>query len=158
VRALTIKQPWAFAIAEGFKTVENRSKPTRYRGALAIHAGLTLDHATSITRHSRDAAMRLDELGGSSNFWEARAQVPSAIARPPYPSLALGAVIAVAELVGCHSATGCPGCGPWADYRDWMWHWVLQDVQRLPSAVACTGRQSLWVPDAETLAAIKAVA
>lgn len=39
-KALSIKQPWAWAIIEGFKDVENRSWPTSYRGPLFIHAGL----------------------------------------------------------------------------------------------------------------------
>jgi len=38
MKALTVRQPWAQAIAEGLKTVEVRSRPIRYRGLLAIHA------------------------------------------------------------------------------------------------------------------------
>lgn len=38
-KALTICQPWAWAIVHGAKRVENRTWPTRYRGWLAIHAG-----------------------------------------------------------------------------------------------------------------------
>ncbi|WP_193188849.1 ASCH domain-containing protein [Nisaea sediminum] len=41
MKALTIHQPWADAIAYGHKPVENRSWPTSYRGPLLIHAGLT---------------------------------------------------------------------------------------------------------------------
>src|SRR6202161_3174427 len=43
-RALSIRQPWAWAIVEGLKPVENRSWPTNYRGPLLIHAGLREDH------------------------------------------------------------------------------------------------------------------
>jgi hypothetical protein len=43
-KALSIRQPWAWAIVEGFKEVENRSWSTRYRGPLFIHAGLQEDH------------------------------------------------------------------------------------------------------------------
>jgi hypothetical protein len=39
MKALTIRQPWAWAILSGCKTVENRSYPTSYRGPLLIHAG-----------------------------------------------------------------------------------------------------------------------
>lgn len=39
-KALTVKQPWAWAIIAGGKDVENRPKPTRHRGPLFIHAGL----------------------------------------------------------------------------------------------------------------------
>lgn len=39
MKALSIRQPYAFAITMGFKPVENRDWPTRYRGAVLIHAG-----------------------------------------------------------------------------------------------------------------------
>lgn len=40
IRALSIRQPWAWAITKGWKPVENRTWKTSYRGPLAIHAGL----------------------------------------------------------------------------------------------------------------------
>ncbi len=40
LRALTIRQPWASLVVEGRKWLETRSWPTRYRGPLAIHAGV----------------------------------------------------------------------------------------------------------------------
>jgi len=36
---ITIKQPWAWLIAEGFKTIENRTWQTNFRGKLGIHVG-----------------------------------------------------------------------------------------------------------------------
>lgn len=39
-KALTVKQPWAWAIIEAGKDVENRPKPSKHRGPLFIHAGL----------------------------------------------------------------------------------------------------------------------
>lgn len=49
-RALTVRQPWASLITSGLKDVENRSKPTSYRGTLLIHAGLATD-ADAMTEH-----------------------------------------------------------------------------------------------------------
>lgn len=43
MRILTIRQPWAELIIRGRKNVENRSWPTRYRGPIAIHAGMGFD-------------------------------------------------------------------------------------------------------------------
>jgi hypothetical protein len=43
--ALSVRQPWAWAIVSGYKDVENRSWPTNYRGTLFIHAGQRLDRA-----------------------------------------------------------------------------------------------------------------
>lgn len=38
MKALTVQQPWAWAIFNG-KTIENRTQAWTYRGPLAIHAG-----------------------------------------------------------------------------------------------------------------------
>lgn len=43
MKALSIRQPWAWAIMSGQKTIENRTWRTTYRGALLIHAGRTFD-------------------------------------------------------------------------------------------------------------------
>lgn len=43
MKALSVRQPWAWLIVHGEKTVENRTWPTSYRGPLAIHASKTLD-------------------------------------------------------------------------------------------------------------------
>jgi hypothetical protein len=40
MKFLTIRQPWASLIAVGAKTIETRPFSTKYRGPLAIHAGL----------------------------------------------------------------------------------------------------------------------
>jgi len=37
MKALTVREPWASMIADGTKTVEVRSRPTKHRGELAIH-------------------------------------------------------------------------------------------------------------------------
>lgn len=151
-KALTIKQPWAFAIAEGFKTAENRSRRTNYCGTVWIHAGQTHDWSVSIARYSGPAAIRLDELGGSGNFWDARTLVSSRIVKAPPTSLALSAVIATARLAGCHQAADdC--CPPWG--FPGQWHWELADVRLLPAAVACRGQLGLWRPPAEVLAAVE---
>lgn len=39
MKVLSIRQPYAFAIVEGFKPVENRDWAHGYRGPLLIHAG-----------------------------------------------------------------------------------------------------------------------
>ena len=43
MKALTIKEPWATLIIEGYKKYEFRSWKTNYRGKLLIHAGLSLN-------------------------------------------------------------------------------------------------------------------
>ena len=43
MKAITIKQPWATLIAEGYKEYEFRTWKTRYRGDILIHAGKGID-------------------------------------------------------------------------------------------------------------------
>lgn len=43
MKIITIKQPWATLIAEGYKKYEFRSWQTKYRGPLLIHAGKGID-------------------------------------------------------------------------------------------------------------------
>ena len=129
IRGLTIRQPWCSAIAFGDKRVENRSKPTAYRGLLAIHAGLTVDW---------DAAEKAWPAAGLAPY------VAGAPRKAWTASLPLGAVIAVAELTGCHDATYAEGCScsPWAQPRSW--HWQLTDVRPLSEPVPCKGMLGLW--------------
>lgn len=43
MKALSIRQPWVWAILHAGKDVENRTWSTRYRGLVALHAGLSVD-------------------------------------------------------------------------------------------------------------------
>lgn len=43
MKVITIKQPWASLIIEGYKRFEFRSWQTKYRGELLIHAGKGVD-------------------------------------------------------------------------------------------------------------------
>jgi hypothetical protein len=43
MKALSIKQPWAWLIVNGFKDIENRSWSSRFRGVFLIHAGKDFD-------------------------------------------------------------------------------------------------------------------
>src|SRR5262245_47747274 len=74
--ALTVGQPFAWAIVAGHKTVENRSWATHYRGPLLIHAAKARHH---------DQATHLDD--------EMTIEVPA--------KLAYGALLGVVDLVDC---------------------------------------------------------
>lgn len=43
LKALSLHQPWAWAVVHGYKDVENRSWSTTHRGPLLIHASKRLD-------------------------------------------------------------------------------------------------------------------
>ncbi|MEI3544750.1 MAG: ASCH domain-containing protein [Alphaproteobacteria bacterium] len=40
---LSIRQPWAWLIVNGYKDIENRTWPTHFRGKVLIHAGKKWD-------------------------------------------------------------------------------------------------------------------
>jgi len=86
VIALSIRQPWAWLIVNGYKDVENRDWPTKYRGPTLIHASKTL------TRADYDAALLFVE-----------AFVAPEIARliPDMYELQTGGLVGVADLVDC---------------------------------------------------------
>lgn len=80
--ALSIRQPWAWLIVNGIKTVENRTWNTELRGRFMVHVSKTID-------------MRDDEL--------ARQQMEAArslIKIPPLGDLPRGGLVGTAELVG----------------------------------------------------------
>lgn len=142
MRALSIKQPWAWAIAAGFKPVENRPWGTAYRGLIAVQASLTVDHGelSAAGQEGRFAARALDLMGGRDNFWDARKTTS-----PHRPTMALGAVIAVADISHMCRVRGrrsdCD-CGPWA--MPMQCHWRLRSVQPLDTPVPTQGRLGLW--------------
>jgi hypothetical protein len=43
MKALSIRQPWAWLIIQGYKDVENRTWQTRFRGEFLVHAGFIFD-------------------------------------------------------------------------------------------------------------------
>lgn len=138
-RALTVRQPWAHLVAHGGKTIENRRVRTTYRGPVAVHAGKTLAVAE----------------------WEWARRRYGARALPDQDDLARGAVIAVANLSGCH-AYGWPSqchtaaCEAWGEAGGDTWHWVLDDIRPLAVPIPARGQLGLWRPDADLTAAIEA--
>jgi hypothetical protein len=85
IKALTVIQPWAWAIMHAGKTIENRSWYTHYRGPLAIHASAAL----SRPRH--------DEM---MQYAHEKYRIPWKDL-PAYEDLPLGAVVGIVDLVDC---------------------------------------------------------
>lgn len=91
MRALTVRQPWAGAIAHQTKRVENRSwkLPATVTGAdVLIHAGTLLDRQAIVHGPNLDV---------------------------------FGAVVAVARLTGCHWSNDGTCCGPWGFEGAYHW-------------------------------------
>jgi len=130
VLTLTIRQPWAWAIARGHKPIENRSWGTAYRGPLAIHAAAKPDDDWDFVL--REVVARVRAQGGA---------VPESIAAD-LPAPGYGAVIAVVDLVDiCREKFDCD-CGPWAIAG--QFHWRLANARVLDASIPARGRLSLW--------------
>lgn len=89
--ALSIRQPWAWAIVNGHKDVENRLWATDHRGSLLIHAGKKFD---------RRGFGLLEQLG---------------IAYPDEPDV--GGIVGMVDVIGCIDDSE----SPWAREGSWHW-------------------------------------
>lgn len=66
VKAISVRQPWAWAIVHGGKDVENRIWRPNYRGPLLIHASSNmtrLDYEVGATFCRREAGLLVPEPG-----------------------------------------------------------------------------------------------
>lgn len=61
MKALSIQQPWAWLIVNGYKRIENRSWRTSFRGPVLIHAGKTVDKE-GIQYVTRECGFTLPQL------------------------------------------------------------------------------------------------
>lgn len=164
MRALTVQQPWAWAIIHGGKNVENRTQPWAYRGPLAIHAGARLSdrgiHDVRVASALRAAGHIPDDRMGEPG-WIDRNLGPLVA----YVPLIFGAVVGLVDLVDVHwqnSACDPAVCGRWgeASYREYggrrrinIVHLVL-DRPRAIEPVECLGRLGLWTLPPDVLEAV----
>lgn len=148
MRILTVRQPWAWAIIHGGKTVENRSANVAggYRGPVAIHAGLQLDDSAFADATLHNAWLR---AGGDS-------------APGGWGISKRGRIIGVVDLVDVHLCSG--ECSPWAHgpvdlgrgVRD-LFHMEFTNPRPLVEPIPYTGAlglRNLAARDPETVLAI----
>lgn len=106
MKALSIRQPWAWLILHAGKDIENRGWSTTVRGRVLIHAGKVC------TRAEYDAA-------------EDDAFYTADIALPPLETLDRGGIVGSVEIVDCVRSSTSPWfVGPFG--------FVLRDPQPLP--------------------------
>lgn len=86
MKALSIHQPWAWLIVNGYKDIENRSWRTNYRGPVLIHA--------SSRKPTKAEVFEARKILLQSHGLSAAASMPSAA------HFKLGGVIGVASITG----------------------------------------------------------
>lgn len=162
MKAMSVWQPWASAIASGAKRYETRSWATRYRGPIAICAAKKVPTTQELalvpgTFQRRDVWWKLVcDMAGNGAIDQV----------VPY-----GAIVSVGRLTECVAAesigmmelhamrTRSSACmdgraslfwEEWqlGDFSPGRFAWRIEDVVRLASPVPVTGRQGLFdIPD-----------
>jgi len=128
LKALSIRQPWAWLIAAGCKDIENRGWRTRFRGRIYVHAGRRFDHRSLASRPLRRPGL-LDEQAMS---------VVSHLAR----SWRMSAIIGEVDIVDC------------VDHSDSPWFtgphgFVLANPVLYETPIRCMGKRSFFQPQME---------
>ncbi|WP_344241973.1 hypothetical protein [Actinocorallia libanotica] len=121
IPALTVRQPWAFAIANGYQPVESRKSATDYRGPVAIYAPAAADEEN------------YDDVADLAGLPLARV-IEGAQHRQ--------VIVAVGLLTEiCTDWRTCE-CGEWAEVG--YDHWRLEGVVKLHEPVSAMGTYGLW--------------
>ncbi len=125
MKALTLTQPWATAIAMGYKPDETRSWRTNYRGRLAIHA------AKGFPKWAKEFAAEELAYGRLVN---------------PLP---VSVVLCTATLVDCVPTQErvldiSSLAKRYGDYSWGRWAWLLSDIEVLPRPIITKGALGLW--------------
>lgn len=135
MKTLTVRQPWAWAIAKGYKPIENRGWTTAHRGILAIHTAKVWDTDAMGAMHTVVRILREQFLPVPRNLAD------------ELPLSDVGVIVATVYLVdictaSLHSENLSCACGPWA--QPGSAHWKLESARRLSSPIEATGRLGLW--------------
>jgi hypothetical protein len=133
MKALSIRQPWAWLVVNGIKTVENRTWSTDFRGRVLVHAGQKF--ALSADEYER---LR-DDLNQGLEEDQETIRLPE---RPE--DFQFGGIVGSVEIVGC--VTECD------DEYDALWHidghyaFLLNNPEVLPFK-PCKGKLNFFTPN-----------
>lgn len=161
MKALTVQQPWAWAIIHGGKDVENRTQAYQYRGPLAIHAGKRLSE--------RGCNIVPDLLDVADHAASAALGRPTLLTTYAAVELTYGAIIGVVDLLDVHEAVGddlavcCSSIWGETSYvehggrtRRQIMHLELANPRPV-TPIQCRGALGLWTPPREVLDQLEAV-
>lgn len=123
ILALTIEQPYAWAIIHGGCDVINRVRATRHRGLVVIHSGSTPPKKKEIPNLMRHVSLCAD------------------VDVPHFTELPRGHLLGVAKLV--------QSIPPYMSY-DSIWaaeachKWIFTDVKPFNESIPVEGKRGLW--------------
>lgn len=122
MKALSIKQPWAWLVCEGYKDVENRNWRTNFRGRVFIHASKQYDRDAVFPR-GIDGAQQVEIIAHAA-----------AVFGNDYP---LGAIIGEVDIVDCVLESK----SPWFAGK---FGWVLKNPVLYDKPIPCKGKQRFF--------------
>lgn len=93
--ALSIRQPWAWAIINAGKDIENRDWSTKFRGPVCIHA------AKGMTQGEFDSFVDLSRVMFREGLWKGDFI-------PERKALSRGGIVGVCDIVDCVNASESP--------------------------------------------------
>jgi hypothetical protein len=117
MKALSIHQPWAWAIAKGLKDIENRTWRTHYRGPLLIHATGDKPEQSDCALVARQCRRRGEPV-------------------PDFDQLPRGGIVGVCELVNCVTEHN-------SEWFGGPYGFVLQRAREIPFK-KIAGQQRIW--------------
>lgn len=135
MKALTIWQPWVWAIMHAGKRLENRGWYCHYRGPILLHAAKRYDPQEIV-----ETMVEITDVARESGL-----KVPQVTLRELQASC--GHLLATANVVGCIRPGGTIPEGQDGWYMG-SYALVLADVRPLPRPIAFRGQQGLFeVPE-----------
>jgi len=120
MKALSIKQPWAWLIVNGHKDIENRTWPTDFRGRIYVHAGQRWDYQGQLWLSHHHPMVRDFELRKDT--------VPC------------GGLVGEVDIIGCVSG----GLSPWFEGP---YGFVLANPVAYETPIPCKGKLGFFEPE-----------
>ncbi len=135
MKALSIRQPWAWLVCAGIKDVENRTWPTPVRGRVQVHASLS---KASLDKFTLAAILRIasnKEAAPLMGEWD---------------RLTRGAIIGEVDIIGCRRRVGTLGDG---DVSKWhevgQYGFYFENAVMYETPLPCKGRLGFFEPSFE---------
>ena len=123
-KALSIRQPYAWLICQGYKDVENRNWATNFRGRIYVHAGVSKIYLKDA---ENDMVKRL--FGRQLAEYQATKN-----------TLSFGAIIGEVDIIDCVSES----ISPWFSGK---YGFLLSNPVLYERPLPCKGKLNFFTPD-----------
>ena len=161
-RALTLKQPWPWAIVYAGKDVENRTWPVPpklfrpiWKRDCSKCGGPIAGQLTRVCSQCERWPSAVEVMIHAGKQWDKNA---GPIVAKPFWNMKGSAWIGSGNVSVYYGVEATPPCSPWAmfgEVGEIVHHWELADVRPLTEPVPAKGKLGLWIPDAELVEAVE---